>query len=421
MSASGTTRSVSRLPGITAAALGGLAVAGVATAAGFAVDRLSRDRKQALALDAALEPELRQYDDTADELPVVVSSDGVILHVEVDHPSPTAPPPARGIVRPTVVFSHGYCLSLRCWVFQRRALRAAGYRVVLWDQRGHGKSGAGESDRNTIDQLGDDLARVIAAAAPTGPLVLVGHSMGGMTMMSLALAHEELLRARVVGAAFVATSPGRMGEVSFGFIRPVGVLIHRLAPLASATLASQQRIVDGTLKMGRDLVDLFVDKGSFGSPVPLSIAQLTTDMIFGTRMDIISSFMPRFSEHDKLEALSRYQGIEALVINGTGDRLTPPDHSEEIVRQLPGAEHVVVHEAGHIIMLEHPDLVADQIVDLVGRAERSHAHAGDPIEEPGISTTKHITDILARRRARRALSQAERRARDTVPAAEDSP
>ena len=127
-------------------------------------------------------------------------------------------------LRPTVVLSHGYCLSLTSWVFQRRALRAAGYRVVLWDQRGHGKSGTGEAEHNNIDQLGDDLARVIATAAPTGPLVLVGHSMGGMTMMSLALTHEHVLHDRVVGAAFVATSPGKMGEVSFGFIRPVGQL-----------------------------------------------------------------------------------------------------------------------------------------------------------------------------------------------------
>ena len=120
-------------------------------------------------------------------------------------------------VVPTVVFSHGYTLSLRSWVFQRRALTAAGYRVVVWDQRGHGRSGTGSKESANIDQLGRDLARVIAEAAPEGPLVLVGHSMGGMTMMSLAVDHHALIRERVVAAAFIATSPGSLDEVSWGF------------------------------------------------------------------------------------------------------------------------------------------------------------------------------------------------------------
>ena len=70
--------------------------------------------------------------------------------------------------------------------------------------------------RPHIDQLGRDLARVIAEAAPEGPLVLVGHSMGGMTMMSLAVDHHALIRERVVAAAFIATSPGSLDEVSWG-------------------------------------------------------------------------------------------------------------------------------------------------------------------------------------------------------------
>ena len=86
---------------------------------------------------------------------------------------------------PTIVFSHGYALSLDSWHFQRKALRGR-YRLVFWDQRGHGRSATGPHGSATIDQIGRDLARVIEALAPDGPLVLVGHSMGGMTVMSLA-------------------------------------------------------------------------------------------------------------------------------------------------------------------------------------------------------------------------------------------
>lgn len=384
------------------AALGvGLAVAGATAALGFAADRLSRDRRLAEALDDGEGGAGELYRDEPDDLPVVVSGDGVPIYVEVDEPSADAPPPPDGAVRPTVVFCHGYCLSLRSWVFQRRVLRAAGYRVVLWDQRGHGQSGTGEQANNNIDRVGDDLSRVIEAAVPEGPIVLVGHSMGGMTIMSLALHRPEVIHERVVGVAFVATSPGRMGEVSFGFINPIGKVIHRLAPLTTTALAGRQRLVDGTVKIGRDVVDLLVDWGSFGSPVPLSIAQLTTDMIFGTRMDIISSFMPHFSTHDKREALAQFQGIETLVINGTADILTPPDHSEDIVREIPGAEHVIVADAGHIIMLEHPTVVSEQLLALVRRAERSSPGASSA--PAGVrSTTRRVTDMAARRRASEA-------------------
>ena len=98
-------------------------------------------------------------------------------------------------------------------------------RTVYWDQRSHGRSerGACPGGRTapvTIDQLGRDLKAVIDAAAPEGPMVLVGHSMGGMTMMALADQFPELIRERVVGVAFVGTSSGRLGEVNFGL--PVG-------------------------------------------------------------------------------------------------------------------------------------------------------------------------------------------------------
>ena len=53
------------------------------------------------------------------------------------------------------------------------------------------------------------------------------------------------------------------------------------------------------------------------------------------------------------------------------DLLTPPEHSEEIVRLVPGAEHVVVNDAGHIIMLEHPEVITGCSSSLVERGLRA--------------------------------------------------
>jgi pimeloyl-ACP methyl ester carboxylesterase len=370
----------------------GLAAAGTTAAAGIVADRLARALKTARALDS-----VDDYEEEASVTTVVLADDGVALHVEIDEPEgPVAT--TKGAVAPTVVFCHGYTLSLRCWVFQRRALKAAGYRVVLWDARGHGRSGAGSKESYQIDQLGHDLYSVINAVAPKGPLILVGHSMGGMTLMALAAHHPEVIKERVIGVAFVATSPGGISAVSWGLGKVLGRAVHRLGPYAVGRLAGRQGLVNSVLKAGREVEEYFVDLYSFASPVPLSIVQLTAEMIFTTRIEVISDFMETFETHDKREALEQFIGVETLVLNGIQDMLTPPEHSEEIVKLIPGAEHVLVNDAGHIIMLEHGDVVSEQLLALIGRAEHATAANLDPRDKPRIRRT--ITDLAKRRRVK---------------------
>ena len=369
----------------------GLAAAGTTAAVGVVAERLARGLKTARALES-----LDTYEEEPTERVVVVADDGVPLHVEIDEPEGRPAGMASGAAVPTVVFCHGYTLSLRSWVFQRRALKAAGYRVVVWDARGHGLSGAGSRESYEIDQLGLDLYAVILAVAPQGPLVLVGHSMGGMTLMSLAEHHPELIRDRVIGVAFVATSPGGISAVSWGLGKVLGKAVHRLGPFAVGQLAGRQGLVNSVLKAGREVEEYFVDIYSFASPVPLSIVRLTADMIFKTRIEVISDFMETFDKHDKREALEHFIGVETLVINGVKDLLTPPEHSQEIVRLIPGAEHVLVDDAGHIIMLEHGDVVSEQLLALIGRAERAAAAHLDLSDKPRVRRT--ITDLAKRRR-----------------------
>jgi len=73
----------------------------------------------------------------------VVADDGVPLHVEVDEPA------ERDAETPTLIFVHGWVLSLDCWHFQRLAFRST-YRMVFYDQRCHGRSGTSKPDACTI-------------------------------------------------------------------------------------------------------------------------------------------------------------------------------------------------------------------------------------------------------------------------------
>ena len=373
-----------------------LGAAGIGTAIGVATDRLLRARDLADALDT--------HDDyvvAPDRQLAVVSSDGIPLHVEVDEPGelPVGAEVIPGPV-PTVIFSHGYCLSRESWVFQRRAMKAAGYRVVVWDQRGHGLSERGTSASCTIDQIGDDLGRVIDAVAPTGPLALVGHSMGGMTILSYAEDRPAEVADRVIAVGLVATSPGGLPLAAGGGVATFGkAILGRFGPSVFGELSRRPGLVDGFRNANRDLEEYLVNKYSFGSPVPRGVVRLATRLLLGTNLQVMADFAPTFDVYDKTPVLRTFTGLETLVFNGVQDILTPPEHSEAIVRALPGAEHVLVNEAGHLIHMEHPDLLNEHLLATLARARRVHSSTAEV--EPHAGVRRVVTDLAKRRRVAR--------------------
>ncbi|MDQ0941366.1 alpha/beta fold hydrolase [Streptomyces sp. V1I1] len=365
-----------RRAGIAGAAIGVIAAG---AAAGVALERLTVGRgmrkKARLALDAS-----GPYGSLRGLPGKAIADDGTELYYEADEVDPEAGAPRRrrlfGRKAPapvTVVFSHGYCLSQDSWHFQRAALRGL-VRTVYWDQRSHGRSarGAAQSGEDAvpvaIDQLGRDLKAVIDAAAPEGPLVLVGHSMGGMTVMALADHFPELVRERVSGVAFIGTSAGRLGEVNYGL--PVAGVnaVRRVLPGVLKALGSQAELVERGRRATADLFAGLIKRYSFSSrDVDPAVARFAERMIEGTPIDVVAEFYPAFVEHDKAEALEIFREVPVLVLAGDKDLVTPSSHSEAIADLLPDSELVIVPDGGHLVMLEHPEVVTDRLADLLAR------------------------------------------------------
>ncbi|TRV77070.1 alpha/beta hydrolase [Streptomyces sp. 130] len=390
-----------RRAGLAGAAIGVLAAG---AAAGVAVERLTvgrgMRRRARLALDAT-----GPYGSLRGTPGRATADDGTELYYEVDEvdpPEDTAPTGSRrrrlfGRKEPapvTVVFSHGYCLGQDSWHFQRAALRGI-VRTVHWDQRSHGRSERGRAQARAgggvpvgIDQLGRDLKAVIDAAAPEGPLVLVGHSMGGMTIMALAEQYPQLLRDRVAAVAFVGTSSGRLNEVSFG-LPVVGVnAVRRVLPGVLRALGSQAELVERGRRATSDLFAGLVKRYSFGSrDVDPAVARFAERLIESTPIDVVAEFYPAFAEHDKSAALPLFRGLPVLILAGDKDLVTPGSHSEAIADLLPDAELVIVPDAGHLVMLEHPETVTDRLADLLVRAgavpESSNVGGHGTAEQPG--------------------------------------
>ncbi|MCU7824331.1 alpha/beta fold hydrolase [Kitasatospora sp. DSM 101779] len=285
----------------------------------------------------------------------------------------------------TVVFCHGYCLNQDSWHFQRAAFRE-GLRLVFWDQRSHGRSERSRSylagEPASIDQLGGDLKAVLDAVVPEGPIVLVGHSMGGMTVMALADQHPDLFRERVAGVGLVGTLAGDWDSVTLGLPAAGARLLRKLAPATVKLLGRQVELVEATRRIGADVAAVFYRRFSFGSKdVDPQVVRFAEQLLDATPIDVVAEFYPAFGLHDKKAALAALDGIPVLVLAGTEDLLTPPAHSEEIARALPGAELVVLPETGHLLMLERPDEVDRH---LTGLLQRAAGHAGVPAPpDPG--------------------------------------
>ncbi|MFF4347983.1 alpha/beta fold hydrolase [Streptomyces sp. NPDC001530] len=366
-----------RKAGVVGAAIG---VVAAGAAAGVAIERLTVGRgmrqKARLALDSA-----GPYGSLRGTPGKAYADDGTELYYEVDDAQPEAPLAPRrrrlfGRKAPapvTVVFSHGYCLNQDSWHFQRAALRGV-VRTVHWDQRSHGRSGRGAAQTEdgtpvTIDQLGSDLKAVIDAAVPEGPIVLVGHSMGGMTVMALADQYPELIRDRVVAVALVGTSSGRLGEVNFGL--PVAGVnaVRRVLPGVLKALGQQAALVERGRRATADLFAGVIKRYSFaGRDVDPAVERFAERMIESTPIDVVAEFYPAFTDHDKTAALTHFADLPVLVLAGVKDLVTPSEHSEAIADLLPDAELVLVPDAGHLVMLEHPEVVIDRLADLLMRA-----------------------------------------------------
>lgn len=275
----------------------------------------------------------------------------------------------------TVVFTHGYCLSLDCWHFQRLALRGvAGLRLVFWDQRSHGRSERSRSylagEPASIDELGGDLADILDELAPGGgPLVLVGHSMGGMTIMALADEHPELFRSRVAGVALLGTTAGQWRGVTLGLPALGAKAFHLVGPGLVKALGRQRELVERGRRLSSELTASIYDAFSFGrDDVDPVLARFARRILEGTPIDVVAEFFPVFAAHDKTEALGVLHGVPTLVMGGGRDRLTPPEHSEAIAAALPQAELRILPEAGHLLMLEEPDAVNAALAGLLRRA-----------------------------------------------------
>jgi pimeloyl-ACP methyl ester carboxylesterase len=273
------------------------------------------------------------------------TSDGTALHVVDTGPRDAAV---------TTVLVHGWTLDHTSWDEVARDLPG---RVLRHDLRGHGRSAPAPPGTATIERCADDLAELVADRVPTGKVVLVGHSMGGMTIMALAEQHPGLLD-RVAGVVLVATSSGELAGSTLGLPGPLARLFLAGERAANRRIARLRRpeLLRRTGPARPGLRWLL-----FGRRPSWRHVALTAAMVGRCHPVAMVAFRDSLDEHDRRRALAELARVPVVVLTGTRDRLTPPRHARVIADELPGAELVVHPGAGHMLPLERAGEVAARI------------------------------------------------------------
>lgn len=348
--------------GRLAAGLGLVASVAALAAGGIAMGIELERRVVAKRIRRSSQANLEDFFSLRSDGPEVITPDGVVVHTEVDEgPSDDF----------TLVFVHGYGLNLDCWHFQRLHFRGR-LRQVFYDQRSHGRSSRSEAELCRIPQLADDLYQVLQEVVGDAPVIMIGHSMGGMTIMRLAQSRPELFGSQILGVALFSTSAGELLDHSP--IRGIpGRTFHRVAEPVMAGLNRIPELVAQGRRAGSDLGYVVTRRLAFGPEVPTSYVDFASEMLAQIPLEVVADYYPAFAELDEFRALEILSTVPTVVVGGENDVITPIEHTARIIDLLPKAEAIRVENCGHLGMIEKHEIFNDALDRLIDRVRADNS------------------------------------------------
>jgi pimeloyl-ACP methyl ester carboxylesterase len=259
----------------------------------------------------------------------------------------------------TVILLHGLLGDRHSWRCQTSHLtsRHPDIRVIAYDQRGHGGSGRGCALSSTIGQLARDLDAVIDTTTPTGHIVLVGHSMGAMTILQYLQQHQSRNTDRITGVGLIATAAADITRHGVGRLLATP-LTGGACALAAAIPASAEAVRTSAVRATEPIWRLVSKK-----------ARTVAALINTPQLPNLAGFLDSISHFDGTAAYRTLCRTPTLIMCGTADWVTPPHHSAAIAAAVSAAEFVDVPGAGHMLMLDRPDVVNDRLDALLKRAQ----------------------------------------------------
>ncbi len=227
-----------------------------------------------------------------------------------------------------LVFVHGFPFSRGVWQKQIDAFQSS-HRVIAPDLRGFGESPS-QPGPTSMAQYAADLHALLQQLG-TGPVVLVGHSMGGYVALAFARQFPELLRGLVLvstraGQDAAEAAAGRRAMAAKVKADGVRVLIDAMAPKMLAT----------------------------GDRDPVMVEQVRGLMAGTNPEGAIAALLGMADRPDAVALLGRI-AAPTLVITGADDTVIPPAESDKLAQAIRGAQLHVIPRAGHLVAFEQPE------------------------------------------------------------------
>ena len=266
--------------------------------------------------------------------------------------------------RQTILLIHGSGVSARYWVNQLRGLGRA-LRVLAIDLPGHG--GSDPTEVATVEEYADTVASALDALE-IRPVIAAGHSLGGAIAIALAARRPDVVTGLIVLSScanvphpgisperFLAALPGPLRKIVF-FSMAKKVLFARGAPPHAVSLAMQE--------------------------------------LRSCRPETILKDVRAARAMDLSEQAARLD-VPALILCGSRDRLTPPALSEHLGELIARSRLRIIEGAGHMLLLEAPDLVNHEILQFVGAVEAPSVAAPAREDRHGHSRTGRLVDWVS--------------------------
>jgi pimeloyl-ACP methyl ester carboxylesterase len=267
-----------------------------------------------------------------------------------------------------IVLTHGWALDSTAWYYVRKEL-ARNHRLVMWDLPGLGRSTQPADGRYSVERLAEDLRSVIAQTGDQ-PVTLVGHSIGGFMMLTLARKYPELLRQKVNGMVLMDTTHtwplntvmagGLLKLLRWPLIEPLLLLTTLLWPLI--WLSNLQSYLNGTGHIVNRITSLSrgVTRGQLEFGTRFNIKDKPNVIAKGLRAVL------RWDETPTPAAIT----VPVRVLVGDADRITKPEAGRAISEMAPDADFVMIKPAGHNGLLESRQYGA-AIAEFVARVSKT--------------------------------------------------
>jgi pimeloyl-ACP methyl ester carboxylesterase len=259
---------------------------------------------------------------------------------------------------PTIIFTHGWGLDSTIWSYAKRALGQR-FRLILWDLPGLGKSSPARDGAISLTDFAADLRTVIGLAKGRR-VVLVGHSIGGMTIQTLARDDPEMFGREVAGVVLVNTTytnPLKTMVLSplaqalrWPLLEPLMRLTIWLQPLA--WLSAWQSYLSGTAHLANRL--------GFGRHVTRSQLEHTTLLATRNPPGALAKGNLAMFRWDGTAALPKIS-VPTLVLSGDLDIVTKLEASRFIASAIPSARLKVIQGVNHMGFLEQADAYNEAI------------------------------------------------------------